>query len=281
MGKISLKLFMVLLDVAFRCLLIRRGGDLIAKLQDVSNFRISVQNKLSEIQFLKSYQFLLEETDFLASGNHVFPSMFGHSCLWQLFFSSSRNVFLIESCIPFSGNAFSGQWQPFVMYFLHIRASECFFPVSWKCVFETNPSLWLLKMDFLASGNLFFVIFQILLAAKAIFFVQPKLIFQQILHFAQWKLIFWLMKIIWFMFLKYPVQWKQFFHLVEIYFKRNLLQPVATDFLFSRNNILLFFFFFRNPYCDKRQANIEKNLSFASGNRFLQLDAQCQSNSVL
>ena len=70
------------------------------------------------------------------------------------------------------------------MYFLHIRASECFFPVSWKCVFETNPLLWLVKTDFLASGNLFFVIFRILLAAEAIFFVYPKLIFQQILHFA-------------------------------------------------------------------------------------------------
>ena len=47
-----------------------------------------------------------------------------------------------------------------------------------------------------------------------------------------------------FQYLKHTFHWRQFFHLLEIYFKQ-ILQPVATDFQFSGNDILLFTFFWK------------------------------------
>ena len=49
------------------------------------------------------------ETDFLASGNHFFlPLLALFLDTASFIFPSSGNVFLNESCIPVSGNGFSG-----------------------------------------------------------------------------------------------------------------------------------------------------------------------------
>ena len=83
------------------------------------------------------------------------------------------------------------------------------------------------------------------------FSFSENLVLKQIRHSSQWKLIFWLVETILFQYLKYTFHWKQLFHHVGIY---PLLQPVATDFLFTGNDILSFRFFLKPKLqLDRRQ----------------------------
>ena len=93
-----------------------------------------------------------------------------------------------------------------------------------------NPSFWLVETIF----------YPFLVKALS---VQCTLIFQQILHSGQQKLLFWPAKTILFQYLKNSFHWKQFFR--NIFQTNPLLQTVATDFLFSGNDVLPFTFFWK------------------------------------
>ena len=111
----------------------------------------------------------------------------------------------------------------------------------------------LVERDFLTSGNIFFIYFSAIPASdlcryqtfiSVSFSSSGNVVLKQILHSGQWELIFWLVETILFQYLKYPFHWKQFFLSLENIFQTNpLLLPVATDFLFSGNDILSFRFF--------------------------------------
>ena len=92
------------------------------------------------------------------------------------------------------------------------------------------------------------------------FTFSENLVLKQIRHSGQWKLIFWLVETILFQYIKYTFHWKQLFHHVGIY---PLLQPVATDFLFTGSDILSFRFFLKPKLqLDRRQYFFLKQISF-------------------
>ena len=130
----------------------------------------------------------------------------------------------------------SGQWKGifwlvetlFFKQLLDISASDSFSSSSRNVVLKR----------ILHSGQWEPIFFTFLVKA---FSVQCKIIFQQIFYSGQWKLIFCVVETILFQYLKHTFHWRQFFHLLEIYFKQ-ILQPVATDFQFSGNDILSFTF---------------------------------------
>ena len=74
-------------------------------------------------------------------------------------FQSNGNVFVNKSCMLVSQRGFSGYCKP--LFYLFSR--------HWKCIFETNPSFWLVETGCLGSRNQFFSFFQIVLAVKTFF----------------------------------------------------------------------------------------------------------------
>ena len=114
-----------------------------------------------------------------------------------------------------------------------------------------------MDIDFLASGNSFFIYFSDISASNLFryhtimldFFSSSKnVVLKQILRPGQWKWIFRLMETILFQYLKYPFHWKQFFHLLEIYFKRILYYSQWQWIFFLLETIFFHSDFFGNHY---------------------------------
>ena len=103
--------------------------------------------KLGKIQFLKNITargsfFVVGKTDFPASGNYFFHSIFPTPA------SFSRQVekyFSTKSFIPAGRNGFSGQWKAFSF----ARS----FSSKWKPVSKTNESQFLKKGHILTNEN--------------------------------------------------------------------------------------------------------------------------------
>ena len=149
---------------------------------------------------------------------------------------------------------------PFHLFFRHF-CQWCFYSSSGTVVLKHygwwKRTFWLVETNY----------FSFLVKALSVY---CKLIFQQILHSGEWNLIFWLVETILFQYLKYPFHWKHFFHLLEIYFKRILHYSHWQRIFCLMKTIFFHSHFFRNYYCNKREANIFKNFFIsARGNRFL------------
>ena len=90
----------------------------------------------AEVFEIWRWQFLLVETDFLAS--RTFFPHFSDTLCSESYFLSSGNIFLNESSNPYGGGVFSVLWKPFSFIY------DLLF-CKW------NPSLKLLETPFLGE----------------------------------------------------------------------------------------------------------------------------------
>ena len=141
------------------------------------------------------------ETNFLSSWNNILFLLL--KILLFLFTETWRSNFWLVTL--------------FLLVETHFRASgNHFFPPFWDTpaaasfIFRSSRKVFLnafrlVKTDFLPSGNHFLSIFRHFCQWQFFFSSSGNLFLKRILHSGLWKLIFWLVEIILFQSLKYPL----------------------------------------------------------------------------